>query len=81
MAVRPYLRILTRQRAASSCTGLHGVGKSTWARESFPEAHIIRAPRKALLANPALLGLELPTPETGSKAPLPRTGLRLNVVT
>jgi predicted AAA+ superfamily ATPase len=45
--------------------GVRGVGKRTWARETFPEAHIIdlldESRYQAPLANPALPGLELRT--------------------
>jgi hypothetical protein len=41
--------------------GVRGVGKSTWARETFPDGHIIdlldESRYQALVANPALLGL------------------------
>jgi uncharacterized protein len=44
---------------------VRGVGKSTWARETFPDAHVIdlldESRYHELLANPALLGLELRT--------------------
>jgi predicted AAA+ superfamily ATPase len=44
---------------------VRGVGKSTWARETVPDAHIIdlldESRYQALVANPALLGLELRT--------------------
>ncbi len=65
MAVRQYLRILTPPKGSFFLYGVRGVGKSTWARETFPDAHIIdlldESRYQALLANPALLGLELRT--------------------
>jgi hypothetical protein len=65
MAARQYLRILTPLKGSFFLYGVRGVGKSTWARETFPEAHIIdlvdESRYQALLANPALLGLELRT--------------------
>jgi predicted AAA+ superfamily ATPase len=43
--------------------GVRGVGKSTWARDQFPEAYLVdlldESRHLALLANPGLLGLEL----------------------
>jgi uncharacterized protein len=65
MAVRQYLRILNRPKGSFFLYGVRGVGKSTWARETFPAAHIVdlldESRYQALLANPALLGLELRT--------------------
>ena len=51
----------------SFCTVNDGMarGKSTWARQTFPDAHIIdlldESRYQSLAANPALLGLELRT--------------------
>ena len=65
MAARQYRRILTPPKGSFFLYGVRGVGKSTWARETFPDAHIIdlldESRYQALLANPALLGLELRT--------------------
>ena len=70
MAVRRYLRILTPPKGSFFLYGVRGVGKSTWARETFPDAHIIdlldESRHQALLANPALLGLELRTLRSSS---------------
>src|ERR1700686_2770221 len=65
MAARRYLRILTPPKGSFFLYGVRGVGKSTWARETFHDAHIIdlldESRYQALVANPALLGLELRT--------------------
>src|SRR2546423_14305528 len=65
MAVRQYQRVLAPPTGSFFHYGGRGVGKSTWARETFPDAHIIdlldESRYQALLANPALLGLELRT--------------------
>src|SRR2546422_584992 len=65
MAGRQYLRILPPPKGSFFLYGVRGVGKRTWARETFPDAHIIdlldESRYQALLANPALLGLELRT--------------------
>jgi predicted AAA+ superfamily ATPase len=65
MAARQYLRILTPPKGSFFLYGVRGVGKSTWARETFPDAHIIdlldESRYQTLLANPALFGLELRT--------------------
>src|SRR5438034_8372339 len=66
MVAKPrYRRILTPPKGSFFLYGVRGVGKSTWAREAFPDAHIIdlldESRYQALLANPALLGLELRT--------------------
>lgn len=62
---RQYPRILTPPKASFFLYGVRGVGKSTWARETFPDAHLVdlldESRYQALLANPALLGLELRT--------------------
>jgi predicted AAA+ superfamily ATPase len=65
MSVRQYLRILTPPKGSFFLYGVRGVGKSTWAHKTFPDAHIVdlldESRSQALLANPALLGLELRT--------------------
>lgn len=58
-----YRRILTAPTGSFFVFGVRGAGKSTWARETFPDAHVIdlldEGRHQSLLANPALLGLEL----------------------
>lgn len=58
-----YRRILTAPKGSFFVFGVRGAGKSTWARETFPDAHVIdlldEGRHQSLLANPALLGLEL----------------------
>jgi predicted AAA+ superfamily ATPase len=65
MAGRLYLRILIPPKDSFFLYGVRGVGKSTWAQQTFPGAHFIdlldESRCQALLANPALLGLELRT--------------------
>src|SRR5947207_15731544 len=65
MAVRQYLRILTPPKGSFFLYGVRGVGKSTWARQTFPDAHIIdlldESRYQSFAANPALLGQELRT--------------------
>jgi predicted AAA+ superfamily ATPase len=65
MAARQYPRILGAPKGSFFLYGVRGVGKSTWARATFPDAHVIdlldESRYQALLANPALLGLELRT--------------------
>ncbi len=63
--MRRYRRILTPPRGSFFLYGVRGVGKSTWARQTFPDAHIIdlldESRYQSFAANPALLGLELRT--------------------
>ena len=65
VAMRRYRRILTPPRGSFFLYGVRGVGKSTWARQTFPDAHIIdlldESRYQSFAANPALLGLELRT--------------------
>jgi predicted AAA+ superfamily ATPase len=65
MAGARYSRVLTAPKGSFFLYGVRGVGKSTWARETFPDAHHIdlldESRYQALLANPGLLGLELRT--------------------
>jgi predicted AAA+ superfamily ATPase len=65
MAGARYSRVLTAPKGSFFLYGVRGVGKSTWARDTFPDAHHIdlldESRYQALLANPALLGLELRT--------------------
>jgi uncharacterized protein len=63
MALRQYRRILTPPKGSFFLYGVRGVGKSTWARHTFPDAHIVdlldEGRHQALLADPGLLALEL----------------------
>src|SRR5947209_12861461 len=65
VAMRRYRRILTPPRGSFFLYGVRGVGKSTWALQTFPDAHIIdlldESRYQSFAANPALLGLELRT--------------------
>ena len=65
VARRRYRRLLTPPRGSFFLYGVRGVGKSTWARQTFPDAHIIdlldESRYQSFAANPALLGLELRT--------------------
>jgi predicted AAA+ superfamily ATPase len=65
MAAGLYRRFLTPPKGSFFLYGVRGAGKSTWARHTFPDAHVIdlldETRHQALLANPALLGLELRT--------------------
>ena len=60
-----YRRLLTPAKGSFFLYGVRGVGKSTWAREAFPDAHVVdlldEGRHQALLADPALLALELRT--------------------
>jgi uncharacterized protein len=60
-----YARILTPPRHSFFLHGVRGVGKSTWAQQAFPDAHVIdlldEGRYQALAANPGLLELELRT--------------------
>jgi hypothetical protein len=47
MAARRYPRILAPPKGSFFLYGVRGVGKSTWARETFPDAHIIGLSTKA----------------------------------
>jgi uncharacterized protein len=69
MAAARYPRILTPAKRSFFLYGVRGVGKSTWARDAFPDAHVVdlldEGRHQALVANPALLGLELRTLPAG----------------
>jgi predicted AAA+ superfamily ATPase len=69
MAPRRFSRILTPAKGSFFLHGVRGVGKSTWARETFPGAYVVdlldEGRHQALLADPALLGLELRTLPAG----------------
>jgi predicted AAA+ superfamily ATPase len=63
VAQRHYQRILTPPKGSFFLFGVRGVGKSTWARQRFPDAHRIdlldEGRHQALVADPGLLALEL----------------------
>jgi predicted AAA+ superfamily ATPase len=63
MAGRPYRRVLSTPKGSFFLFGVRGVGKSTWTREAFPDAHVVdlldERRHQELLANPGLLSLEL----------------------
>jgi len=60
-----YQRILTPPKGSFFLYGVRGVGKSTWAREAFPGAHVIdlldESRYHAFLSSPGTLALELKT--------------------
>jgi uncharacterized protein len=60
-----YHRLLTPPKGSFFLFGVRGAGKSTWAREQFPEAHVVdlldESRYQALLADPGLLAMELRT--------------------
>jgi hypothetical protein len=73
MADQHYRRILAPPRGSVYLHGVRAVGKSTWARATFPDAHFIdlldESRYQALLANPELLGLDPDAPgHTGRRA-------------
>lgn len=63
VAPRQYRRLLVPPKGSFFLYGVRGAGKSTWARDVFPDAHIVdlldESRHQALLANPGLLALEL----------------------
>jgi predicted AAA+ superfamily ATPase len=63
MRSREYPRTLSPSKGSFFLYGVRGVGKSWWARRSFPDAHHVdlldEARYQTLLANPGQLGLEL----------------------
>jgi uncharacterized protein len=63
MVSRLYDRLATPPKGSFFLFGLRGVGKSTWIRERFPDAHIIdlldETRFQLMAANPGLLALEL----------------------
>jgi predicted AAA+ superfamily ATPase len=63
MADRPYRRLLTPAKGSFFLYGVRGVGKSTWVRQAFPDAHVVdlldESRYQSLLADPGSLGLEL----------------------
>lgn len=58
-----YHRLLTPPKGSFFLFGVRGAGKSTWAREQFPDAYVVdmldESRYQALLANPGLLAMEL----------------------
>jgi predicted AAA+ superfamily ATPase len=60
---RPYPRLVTPPKGSFFLFGVRGVGKSTWARDQFPDAHFVdlldESRYQALVANPGLLALEI----------------------
>ena len=63
MVAKQYRRLTAPPKGSFFLFGLRGVGKSTWARNQFPEAHFVdlldESRYQGLLANPSLLALEL----------------------
>jgi len=60
---RHYERLISPPKGSFFLFGVRGAGKSTWARDQFPEAYLVdlldESRHLALLANPGLLALEL----------------------
>jgi len=58
-----YRRLMTPPKGNFFLFGIRGAGKSTWAREQFPDAYVVdlldESRYQALLADPGLLALEL----------------------
>lgn len=58
-----YRRLLAPPKGGFFLFGVRGAGKSTWAREQFPDAYVVdlldESRYQALLANPGLLAMEL----------------------
>jgi len=58
-----YRRLMAAPKGSFFLFGVRGVGKSTWTRAAFPDAHFIdlldESRYQALTANPGLLALEL----------------------
>lgn len=58
-----YRRLLTPPKGSFFLFGVRGAGKSTWARERFPDAYVVdlldESRYQALLANPGVLAMEL----------------------
>jgi predicted AAA+ superfamily ATPase len=63
MADPIYARLLAPPKGSFFLFGVRGVGKSTWAREAFPKAHVVdlldESRYQRLAADPGLLALEL----------------------
>lgn len=58
-----YRRLLMPPKGSFFLFGVRGAGKSTWARERFPDAYVVdlldESRYQALLANPGVLAMEL----------------------
>ncbi len=65
VAGKRFQRLTPAPKGSFFLFGIRGVGKSTWTREVFPDAHIVdlldEARYQTLVANPGLLALELGT--------------------
>jgi predicted AAA+ superfamily ATPase len=63
MVATHYQRLLKVPMGSFFLHGVRGVGKSTWTRAAFPDAHVVdlldESRQQALLANPGLFALEL----------------------
>lgn len=63
VATAQFQRITPVPKGSFFLFGIRGVGKSTWTREAFADAHVVdlldESRYQALSANPGLLGLEL----------------------
>ncbi len=63
MAGSRYPRLLAPPKGSFFLFGVRGAGKSTWAREAFPDAHFVdlldESRYQTLLANPGLFSMEL----------------------
>ena len=63
MDERTYARLTTPPKGSFFLFGIRGVGKSSWARATFPGAHVVdlldEARSQRLLADPGLFALEL----------------------
>ncbi len=63
MPATGYRRLLTPPKGSFFLFGVRGAGKSTWARDQFPDAYVVdlldESRYQALLANPGLLAMEL----------------------
>jgi predicted AAA+ superfamily ATPase len=68
-AATRYPRLTTAPKGSFFLFGVRGVGKSTWARERFPKAHLVdlldESRYEGLVAEPGLLALELATVPAG----------------
>ena len=57
-----YQRLMAAPKGSFFLFGVRGIGKSTWTRAAFPDAHVIdlldESRYQALTANPGLLALE-----------------------
>jgi len=60
---RVYQRLTVPPKGSFFLFGIRGVGKSTWARDQFPDAYLVdlleESRYQTLLANPGLMALEL----------------------